>query len=132
MSVEEAAEVLGVHPNTVIRDWGLAKAWLKRELSPKGRMEVERWNRIEELYQAALALPPERRAAFLARACSADPQLRAEVQSLLDQQADSFLEGAPVSAIKTLRPGVKLSNFEIVELSARAAWAKYTGRATCA
>jgi DNA-directed RNA polymerase specialized sigma24 family protein len=33
MSVEEAAESLGVHPNTVIRDWGLAKVWLKRELS---------------------------------------------------------------------------------------------------
>ena len=27
---------LGVHPDTVIRDWGLAKVWLKRELSPKG------------------------------------------------------------------------------------------------
>ena len=36
LSVEEAAESLGVHPNTVIRDWGLAKVWLKRELSPKG------------------------------------------------------------------------------------------------
>jgi DNA-directed RNA polymerase specialized sigma24 family protein len=36
MSVEEAAEALGVHPNTVIRDWGLAKVWLKRELGPKG------------------------------------------------------------------------------------------------
>ena len=35
MSVEEAAEALGVHPNTVIRDWGVAKVWLKRELSPK-------------------------------------------------------------------------------------------------
>ena len=35
LSVEEAAEALGVHPNTVIRDWGLAKVWLKRELSPK-------------------------------------------------------------------------------------------------
>jgi ECF sigma factor len=35
LSVEEAAESLGVHPNTVIRDWGLAKVWLKRELSPK-------------------------------------------------------------------------------------------------
>ncbi|HUO29510.1 MAG TPA: sigma-70 family RNA polymerase sigma factor [Bryobacteraceae bacterium] len=35
LSVEEAAEALGVHPNTVVRDWGLAKAWLKRELSPK-------------------------------------------------------------------------------------------------
>ena len=36
MSVPETAEVLSVHPNTVIRDWGLAKAWLKRELRPKG------------------------------------------------------------------------------------------------
>jgi len=32
LSVEEAAEVLQVHPNTVIRDWTLARAWLKREL----------------------------------------------------------------------------------------------------
>jgi RNA polymerase sigma factor (TIGR02999 family) len=36
MSVEETAEVLDVHPNTVIRDWALAKVWLKRELCPKG------------------------------------------------------------------------------------------------
>jgi DNA-directed RNA polymerase specialized sigma24 family protein len=33
LSVEEAAEVLGVHPNTVIRDWSLAKKWLLRELT---------------------------------------------------------------------------------------------------
>jgi RNA polymerase sigma factor (TIGR02999 family) len=33
LSVEETAEVLAVHPNTVIRDWSLAKIWLKRELS---------------------------------------------------------------------------------------------------
>lgn len=32
LSVEEAAQVLQVHPNTVLRDWTLAKAWLKREL----------------------------------------------------------------------------------------------------
>jgi len=36
LSVEETAEVLGVHPNTVIRDWSLAKVWLTRELSPRG------------------------------------------------------------------------------------------------
>ncbi len=39
MSVEEAAEALGVHPNTVIHDWSLAKAWLKRELEPSCRHE---------------------------------------------------------------------------------------------
>jgi RNA polymerase sigma factor (TIGR02999 family) len=40
MGVEEAAEVLGVHPNTVIRDWSLAKAWLKRELSRGGAADA--------------------------------------------------------------------------------------------
>ena len=32
LSVEEAAEALHVHPNTIIREWSLARAWLKREL----------------------------------------------------------------------------------------------------
>lgn len=35
LSVEETAEVLKVHPNTVLRDWKLAKMWLKREMSKK-------------------------------------------------------------------------------------------------
>jgi RNA polymerase sigma factor (TIGR02999 family) len=33
LSVEETADVLGVSPITVMRDWDLAKAWLSRELS---------------------------------------------------------------------------------------------------
>ena len=33
LSVEESAEVLKVSPETVMRDWRLAKAWLLRELS---------------------------------------------------------------------------------------------------
>jgi len=32
LSVEEAAEALQVHPNTVISDWSFAKAWLARQL----------------------------------------------------------------------------------------------------
>lgn len=32
LNVEETAEVLNVHRNTVIRDWALARAWLKREM----------------------------------------------------------------------------------------------------
>lgn len=32
LTVEETAEVLNVSPITVMRDWGLAKAWLLREL----------------------------------------------------------------------------------------------------
>jgi RNA polymerase sigma factor (sigma-70 family) len=29
LSIEETAEVLGVSPGTVMRDWTLAKAWLR-------------------------------------------------------------------------------------------------------
>ena len=35
LSVEEAAEVLGVSPVTVMRDWRSAKAWLLRAISEK-------------------------------------------------------------------------------------------------
>ncbi len=36
LSVEEAAETLQVHENTIIRDWGFAKAWLAHELRKPG------------------------------------------------------------------------------------------------
>ena len=35
LSIEETAEVLGVSPGTVMRDWTLAKAWLRREMTSK-------------------------------------------------------------------------------------------------
>jgi len=33
LSVEETAEFLGISPETVLRDWKMAKVWLLRELS---------------------------------------------------------------------------------------------------
>jgi RNA polymerase sigma factor (TIGR02999 family) len=36
LSVEETAEALSVAPNTVIRDWDFARAWLRRELGGEG------------------------------------------------------------------------------------------------
>jgi RNA polymerase sigma factor (TIGR02999 family) len=36
MTVEEAAEDLGVSPETVARDWRTAKIWLRREMARKG------------------------------------------------------------------------------------------------
>jgi RNA polymerase sigma factor (TIGR02999 family) len=33
LSVEETAELLKVSPETVMRDWRIAKAWLHRELN---------------------------------------------------------------------------------------------------
>ena len=39
LSIEETAEVLGVSPGTVMRDWTLAKAWLHREISKEDHDE---------------------------------------------------------------------------------------------
>jgi RNA polymerase sigma-70 factor, ECF subfamily len=36
LSVEETAEVMNVSERTVKRDWNVAKAWLRRELSRGG------------------------------------------------------------------------------------------------
>jgi RNA polymerase sigma-70 factor, ECF subfamily len=33
LSIEETAEVLAVSPGTVMRDWTLAKAWLRKEMT---------------------------------------------------------------------------------------------------
>jgi serine/threonine protein kinase/Tol biopolymer transport system component len=82
-------------------------------------MQADLWKKVEALYQAALGQPPDKRAVFLERACPDDPQLRGEVESLLNQKADSFLESAPVSAVRALSAGAKLGNFEIVELLGR-------------
>ena len=37
LSVEETAAALSVSPQTVLRDWSLAKAWLTRELTHAGQ-----------------------------------------------------------------------------------------------
>ena len=60
-----------------------------------------------------MAQPPEKRAAFLAQACPDDPKLRGEVQWLLDEQAESFLESGPLSTVRALSAGAKLGNFEV-------------------
>jgi RNA polymerase sigma factor (TIGR02999 family) len=41
LSVEEAAEALGVSDKTVMRDWRIAKMWLHRELNGEGAGGVE-------------------------------------------------------------------------------------------
>ena len=50
-------------------------------------MTPERWGLLEELYQAARALPPSERTTLLQRA---DPELRATVVSILAQEGILF------------------------------------------
>jgi len=39
LSVEETAEALQISPQTVLRDWKLAKAWLAKNLNPSARRD---------------------------------------------------------------------------------------------
>ncbi len=57
-------------------------------------MNPERWKQIDDLLQAAFDLPEKDRGAFLRQACSGDPSLQEEVQSLINarERAGSFLE----------------------------------------
>jgi len=43
----------------------------------------ERWERLDQIFHEAIALPAAERASFLDRACSNDSDLRAEVQGLI-------------------------------------------------
>ena len=39
LSIEDTADVLGVSPGTVMRDWTMAKAWLRREIGKEVKNE---------------------------------------------------------------------------------------------
>jgi hypothetical protein len=45
-------------------------------------------DRVQELFNQAVAVPPPQRAAFLEAACADDPAIRAEVESLLACDVD--------------------------------------------
>ncbi len=73
-------------------------------------MNLERWQRIEEICHEALEREPIERAPYLDDACAGDADLRRHVESLIEQQsaAEGFLE------MPALRPGTRLDRYEVV------------------
>jgi len=57
-------------------------------------MEAEHWQRVEQLYHAALKIEVAQRAAFVKEACQGDEELCEEVESLLsyEKSAADFIE----------------------------------------
>jgi len=79
-------------------------------------MTPERWQRVRDVLEQAQELPHESRSRFLDVACSSDPLLRNEVQSLL-----SAADNAPTGFLESLTPrsapltqGTRLGDHEIV------------------
>jgi len=76
-------------------------------------MAPARWQKIKGVLYEAHELPPERRSEFLDRACSGDPTLRREVESLLSpggEEQSNFLSSG-VGAV--LPAGTKLAHYEL-------------------
>src|SRR5688572_29428295 len=63
-------------------------------------MSSDRWQQVEDLCHAALAVRGEERRAFLADACQGDEELRREVESLIAQEsgAEGFMS-VPAAAL---------------------------------
>ena len=72
----------------------MAPARARSDNDGAGPMTPASWERIGEIYHAALARSPEARQAFLDEACREDSALRREVESLLARATDAsgFLE----------------------------------------
>ena len=91
-------------------------------------MTPDRWRRVQEVFAAATERDPESQAAFLGEACRDDPDLRAEVESLLSSlgsAASGFLESPAIEGVKELSAthgaasrllgrGVRLGPYEIL------------------
>ncbi len=65
----------------------------------RNTLSANRWQQLDELFQATLELPQEKRCSFLDDVCADDTDLRREVESLLaaDSDNDSFMK-QPVDA----------------------------------
>src|SRR5215204_6577507 len=72
-------------------------------------MSPERWREIEEVFQAAVEIPPPDRAAFLDKLYGANDEVRAEVMKLLesDDSAADFIESPIWTDSKFLNTSAK-------------------------
>src|SRR5438132_6335861 len=89
-------------------------------------MTPERWQQIDKVFQAAVELNPDERAAFLDTSCAGDKDLRDEVETLItsDQQGLRLID-EPVLEVTAglladdefeLTVGQQLGNYEILSL----------------
>jgi hypothetical protein len=63
-----------------------------------------RWQQVEGLFLAAVELAPDDRAAFLDEHCEGDPELRAEIESLVQSadMAPEFLDRPILDSVRKI------------------------------
>jgi len=81
-------------------------------------MKPDRWRKVDELFEAALDVAPQERAAFLDSACGSDQDLRREVEKMLrfDKQAEDFIQTDVFNAAARL-----ITEPQVVDVSSKRA-----------
>src|SRR5437773_12255701 len=83
----------------------------------------EEWPRVREVFEAAVALPPDARSAYLSRTCRGDDAVREQVEALIasHERAKSFLETPAVPVVTIAGKTMSLEGQRIgaYQLSAR-------------
>ena len=106
--------------------------WLRKgprivEVNAAASSQAERWRLVEKLFYEAVELRPESRAELLERACGSDPELRKEVESLLEysEKREGLLEKGFENVARefisdtrreALAPGARLDHYEIASI----------------
>src|SRR5215204_4000038 len=76
------------------------------------------WQKVKAIFNSAIELAPEDRAAYLADACAEEAKIRSEVEKLLGSYRSEFMEGPTRENNKSCRLALatKLGRYEIVDL----------------
>src|SRR6266513_608278 len=87
-------------------------------------MDSGHWQRLNEIFAAALEVGPERQSELLQQACNGDEQLRREAEAILlaARQADSrgflksdvFVDVAQVLVANEIPPGTMIGPYRVV------------------
>ena len=100
---------------------------MERSLSDQSKtMTPERWQQVDEIFQAAIEMDPAERAAFIGTSCVGDEELRREVESLIitDEQGLSFIDAPAVqfaaglltNTEPELREGQRIAQHKVISL----------------
>src|SRR5215813_12142855 len=92
-------------------------------------MTPKRWQKVKEIFHAALDKPAAERMQFVAHACNGDDELRKEVESLLSssEKDGSFIDSPAYEAAATLitkqsaelKKGTTVGAYDIVSFISR-------------
>jgi eukaryotic-like serine/threonine-protein kinase len=88
-------------------------------------MNRDEYQKVKAVFQSALRLTPKKRRAFLDKNCRGDPNLRREVELLLNNYESGFMEGtgfpefAEAASSEILEVGQRIGRYEILGLLGR-------------